>query len=215
MRSGDVVWRHREAITNAVIHRDYGLKNRKTCFCVAALWGTLGEMASTKRHDGRKADELRAVRITTPFVGSADGSCLIEMGRTRVICTACFVPGVPEWRKGSGKGWMTAEYGMLPASTRTRKARPLAKPDGRGVEIQRLIGRVLRMVLRLDKLGENTVHLDCDVLEADGGTRTAAITGSYVALAQAVGEAARRGACAATALSGRVATVSEIGRAHV
>jgi len=165
-------------------------------------------MASTKRHDGRKADELRAVRITTPFVGSADGSCLIEMGRTRVICTACFVPGVPEWRKGSGKGWMTAEYGMLPASTRTRKARPLAKPDGRGVEIQRLIGRVLRMVLRLDKLGENTVHLDCDVLEADGGTRTAAITGSYVALAQAVGEAARRGACAATALSGRVAAVS-------
>ena len=165
-------------------------------------------MATTKRHDGRRADELRAVRITTGFVGSADGSCLMEMGRTRVICTACFVPGVPEWRKGGGKGWMTAEYGMLPASTNTRKARPLSKPDGRAVEIQRLIGRVMRMVLRLDKLGENTVYLDCDVLEADGGTRTAAITGSYVALAQAIAKAARKGKCAASALSGRVAAVS-------
>ena len=161
-----------------------------------------------KRHDGRRVDELRAVRITPGFVRKADGSCLIEMGATRVICTASLVPGVPEWRAGKGLGWMTAEYGMLPASTGGRKARPGLKPDGRGVEIQRLIGRVLRTVIDLAALGENTIYLDCDVLEADGGTRTAAITGAYVALSLAVSKAAKAGVCSAGAVRGAVAAVS-------
>jgi len=161
-----------------------------------------------KRHDGRRADELRAVRITPGFVRKADGSCLIEMGSTRVICTASLVPGVPEWRAGKGVGWMTAEYGMLPASTGGRKPRPGVKPDGRGVEIQRIIGRVLRTVVDLGALGENTLYLDCDVLEADGGTRTAAITGAYVAAALAVSKAAAAGKCKANAVRGAVAAVS-------
>ena len=160
------------------------------------------------RHDGRQADELRQVSLTPNFVGKADGSCLIEMGGTRVICTASIVPGVPAWRQASGQGWMTAEYGMLPASTGSRKPRPLAKPDGRSVEIQRLIGRVLRNVVRLEELGPSTLYLDCDVLEADGGTRTAAITGAYVALHGAVAKAAARGQCSQTVLAGRVAAVS-------
>ena len=141
---------------------------------------------ATKRPDGRRINELRPVRIQPGFVGTADGSCLIEMGGTRVICTASIEEGVPRWRKDSGLGWVTAEYGMLPASTGQRKRRPTAKPDSRGTEIQRLIGRSLRGVIRFDRLGENTIALDCDVLEADGGTRTASITGAYVALALAV-----------------------------
>jgi len=161
-----------------------------------------------KCRDGRRADELRAVRITPGFVRKADGSCLIEMGSTRVICTASLSPGVPEWRAGKGLGWMTAEYGMLPASTGSRKARPGLKPDGRGVEIQRLIGRVLRTVVDLSALGENTLTLDCDVLEADGGTRTAAITGAYVALSLAVSKAATAGLCGRGAVRGQVAAVS-------
>jgi len=148
------------------------------------------------------------VVITPGFVRKASGSCLIEMGGTRVICTASFVPGVPEWRVGKGLGWMTAEYGMLPASTGSRKARPGLKSDGRGVEIQRIIGRVLRNVIDFAPLGENTIYLDCDVLEADGGTRTAAITGAYVALSQAVARAAKAGKCSAKAVSGAVAAVS-------
>ena len=111
------------------------------------------DMATLKRHDGRKVSELRPLVITPDFVGSASGSCLIELGKTRVICTASFVEGVPRWRKGSGLGWVTAEYGMLPASTGQRKNRPTLKPDGRGVVIQRLIGRALRSVVRFDKLG--------------------------------------------------------------
>ena len=130
------------------------------------------------------------------------------MGGTRVICTASLAPGVPEWRVGKGLGWMTAEYGMLPASTGGRKARPGVKPDGRGVEIQRLIGRVLRTVIDFAALGENTIYLDCDVLEADGGTRTAAITGAYVAMAMAVAKAAAAGVCSARAVRGAVAAVS-------
>lgn len=163
---------------------------------------------TNQRRDGRRAGDLRAVRITPGFVRSADGSCLMEMGGTRVICTASLSPGVPDWRKASGHGWMTAEYGMLPASTGQRKPRSLAKPDGRGVEIQRLIGRVLRTVVRLEDLGPNTLYLDCDVLEADGGTRTAAITGAYVALSQAVRKAAAKGLCKLTSVSGQVAAVS-------
>ena len=148
------------------------------------------------------------MKITPDFVGKADGSCLIEMGGTRVICTASLSAGVPDWRKASGHGWMTAEYGMLPASTGSRKARGVVKPDGRSVEIQRLIGRVLRTVVRLEDLGPNTLYLDCDVLEADGGTRTAAITGAYVALCRAVDKASRQGQCKPTAVCGQVAAVS-------
>jgi ribonuclease PH len=130
------------------------------------------------------------------------------MGRTRVICTASFVEGVPKWRTGSGLGWLTAEYGMLPASTGARKERRGLSPDGRAMEIQRIIGRVLRNVVRFERLGENTIHLDCDVLEADGGTRTAAITGSYVALARAVAKAQAAGVCERGVLKGAVAAVS-------
>jgi len=148
------------------------------------------------------------VKITPGFLRAADGSCLMEMGRTRVICTASFVEGVPKWRVDSGLGWVTAEYGMLPAATGSRKGRPLLHPDGRSVEIQRIIGRVLRQVVRFDRLGENTLYLDCDVLEADGGTRTAAITGAYVALAGAIAKAIKTGACGRGALVGAVAAVS-------
>jgi ribonuclease PH len=148
------------------------------------------------------------VSITADFVSTADGSCLIATGGTRVICTASFVEGVPDWRKGGGTGWITAEYGMLPASTGQRRRRPVGKPDGRSVEIQRIIGRVLRSAGDPRRLGENTVFLDCDVLEADGGTRTAAISGAYVALALAVSRAAARGKCRAGAAAGPVAAVS-------
>ena len=163
---------------------------------------------ATKRLDGRRLNELRPVTIQSGFVGSADGSCLIEMGGTRVICTASVEAGVPRWRKDSGLGWVTAEYGMLPASTGRRKGRPAAKPDSRGVEIQRLIGRALRGVIRFDRLGENTVALDCDVLEADGGTRTASITGAYVALAMAVNKGIADGQFKRGVLSGQIAAVS-------
>ena len=165
-------------------------------------------MAAFVRHYGRRADELRPVKITPGFVRSADGSCLIEMGSTRVICTASFVAGVPKWRRDSGLGWVTAEYGMLPASTGRRTERPLLKRDGRGVEIQRIIGRALRSVVHFKALGENTVYLDCDVLEADGGTRTAGITGAYVALARAVHAAGRVDLCKPSAVRGGVAGVS-------
>jgi ribonuclease PH len=160
------------------------------------------------RHDGRRPDELRPVKITPGFIRSATGSCLIELGRTRVVCTASFVAGVPKWRVGTGAGWMTAEYGMLPASTSQRKDRPIGRLDGRSVEIQRIIGRVLRSAIHLDRLGENTIYLDCDVLEADGGTRTAAITGSWVALARAVEVLAGRGVCRASAVTAPVAAIS-------
>jgi len=165
-------------------------------------------MAAKRRHDGRRAGDLRPVTITPGFVRSADGSCLIEMGRTRVICTASVVAGLPVWRREQGLGWLTAEYGMLPASTSRRKPRPQGRRDGRSVEIQRLIGRVLRCAVRYDRLGENTVVLDCDVLEADGGTRTASITGAYVALALAAARGVEAGAFRRGALAGSVAAVS-------
>lgn len=153
-------------------------------------------------------NELRAVKITPGFVRTADGSCLMEIGGTRVICTASFAEGVPKWREASGLGWVTAEYGMLPASTGRRKSRPTLKPDSRGTEIQRLIGRVLRGAVRFDRLGANTVHLDCDVLEADGGTRTAAITGAFVALSLAARAAERCGRCDPGVVRRPVAAVS-------
>jgi len=165
-------------------------------------------MAIIKRNDGRRPNQLRNVVITPGFVRSADGSCLMEAGGTRVICTASLSPGVPKWREGSGLGWLTAEYGMLPASTGRRKSRPTIKPDSRGTEIQRLIGRVIRNVVRFDRLGENTLHLDCDVLEADGGTRTAAITGAYVAAAIANQRCAEQGRCESRVIVGSVAAIS-------
>jgi ribonuclease PH len=165
-------------------------------------------MAQFVRHDGRRAGELRPVRIEPGYVRTAGGSCLIEMGRTRVICTASLVPGVEKWRAGKGLGWVTAEYGMLPASTGHRKPRPGVRPDGRSVEIQRLIGRVLRSVVRFEAMGENTVYLDCDVMEADGGTRTAAVNGAYVALALAARRAEEAGRFQKGAVSGQVAAVS-------
>ncbi|NLF32350.1 MAG: ribonuclease PH, partial [Planctomycetes bacterium] len=146
-----------------------------------------------QRHDGRRPNQLRPLSIEVNFIPSAHGSCLIAFGRTRVICTASVAPGTPAWRADSGLGWVTAEYGMLPASTSTRKGRPIGKPDSRATEIQRIIGRVMRSVVRMDRLGENTVYLDCDVIEADGGTRTASITGAYVALARAVAAGESRG----------------------
>ena len=140
---------------------------------------------TTRRPAGRAHDELRPVSIEPGFMSTATGSALIACGGTRVICTAAIEEGVPRWRAGGGKGWLTAEYGMLPASTGERKARDSTRGrvDGRTVEIQRLIGRSLRGVVDFAALGERTIWIDCDVLEADGGTRCASITGGYVALA--------------------------------
>jgi ribonuclease PH len=140
------------------------------------------------RTDGRAAGQLRPVRITRGWLDHAEGSVLIEFGATRVLCAASVTEGVPRWRKGSGQGWVTAEYAMLPRSTNTRSDRESVRGriGGRTHEISRLVGRALRGIVDVSALGENTVVLDCDVLQADGGTRTAAITGGYVALADAV-----------------------------
>ncbi len=140
------------------------------------------------RHDGRRPEELRATKITPNYLPTAEGSVLIEVGHTKVICAASLEETVPGFRRGSGKGWITAEYGMLPRSTSTRSPREVnrGRPGGRTHEIQRLIGRSLRGVTDLDKLGERTLMVDCDVIQADGGTRTASITGGWVALALAL-----------------------------
>ncbi|MEB3051731.1 ribonuclease PH [Mycolicibacter sp. MYC123] len=142
----------------------------------------------SKREDGREDDELRPVVITRGFTANPAGSVLVEFGNTRVMCTASVTEGVPRWRKGSGRGWLTAEYAMLPAATHTRSDRESVrgKVGGRTQEISRLVGRSLRACIDLAALGENTIAIDCDVLQADGGTRTAAITGAYVALSDAV-----------------------------
>jgi ribonuclease PH len=165
---------------------------------------------STTRSYGRGADGLRPTTIQPGFVATATGSCLISAGETRVICTASAQDSVPRWMAGKGRGWVTAEYGMLPASTGDRKQRDVTKgrPDGRTVEIQRLIGRALRGVIDFDALGENTIWLDCDVLTADGGTRCASITGAYVALALACDVLVGRGAIERSPLTGEVAAVS-------
>ena len=142
------------------------------------------------RRDGRQPDELRRVKITRHFTRTAPGSVLFQAGGTSVLCTAMVEPKVPEWMAGKGRGWLTAEYNMLPSSTSPRKKRDRdGKLDGRTSEIQRLIGRSLRAVIDLDALGERTIAIDCDVLEADGGTRTASITGAYVALVDALAAA--------------------------
>ncbi|MEN0129566.1 MAG: ribonuclease PH [Brevundimonas sp.] len=140
------------------------------------------------RADGRAPDELRPITITRRFLSAGEGSVLVEFGSTKVLCVASFTEGVPRWRKGSGEGWVTAEYSMLPRATDSRSDRESVrgKIGGRTHEISRLIGRSLRAIIDVSALGENTIVLDCDVLQADGGTRTAAITGAYVALADAV-----------------------------
>jgi ribonuclease PH len=165
---------------------------------------------SRERTDGRGAGELRPTSIEPGFVRSAAGSTLISVGATRVICTASVQESVPRWLAGQGRGWLTAEYGMLPASTGERKARDISRgrADGRTVEIQRLIGRSLRGVVDFAALGERTVYVDCDVLDADGGTRCASITGGFVALELALRGLLDAGAIGRVPLTGTVAAVS-------
>src|SRR6476469_2115124 len=166
----------------------------------------------TDRHDGRAPDQTREVRITRNWLDHAEGSVLVEFGRTRVLCAASFTEGVPRWLKGRGTGWVPADYEMLPRSTNTRSDRESRKGrvGGRTHEISRLIGRSLRAIIDTKALGENTIVLDCDVLQADGGTRTAAITGAYVALTDAIEDARARGLVGPQArpLTGSVAAVS-------
>jgi ribonuclease PH len=165
---------------------------------------------SGTRPSGRKADELRNIRFAREFTRHAEGSVLVSFGDTRVLCTASVEESVPSFLRGKGQGWVTAEYGMLPRATHTRSPREAArgKQSGRTQEIQRLIGRALRAVVDMKALGERTITLDCDVLQADGGTRTAAITGSYVAMADAIDVLIAKRAIAASPLHGQVAAVS-------
>jgi ribonuclease PH len=162
------------------------------------------------RTDGRAADELRTVKITPGYLPYAEGSVLIEMGQTRVICSASIEDRVPPFLRNSGQGWVTAEYAMLPRSTQQRVQRETGRggPSGRTHEIQRLIGRSLRAVTDMKILGERTITLDCDVLQADGGTRTAAITGSYVALALASRRLSKAGRIARSLVANQVAAIS-------
>jgi ribonuclease PH len=166
--------------------------------------------ARIERSYGRAPNELRPTEIEPGFVRTATGSALISMGETRVICTASVQDSVPRWLAGSGRGWVTAEYGMLPASTGERKQRDVTKgrPDGRTVEIQRLIGRSLRVAVDFAALGERSIYVDCDVLQADGGTRCAAITGGMVALRLAFERLIAEGSLSRTPLTGTVAAVS-------
>ena len=161
--------------------------------------------APASRHDGRAPDQLRPVTLTRGWLDHAEGSCLVEFGRTRVLVAASAQAGVPRWRKGSGLGWVTAEYAMLPRATHTRSDRESVKGrlGGRTHEISRLVGRSLRAAIDLEKLGESTIAVDCDVLQADGGTRTAAITGACVALADACASLGR-----STAMVRSVAAIS-------
>ena len=167
-------------------------------------------MAEFQRSGARAADQLRPVRLTRGYTIHAEGSVLVEFGATRVLCTASVEEKVPPHKRGSGEGWVTAEYGMLPRATHTRGDREAArgKQSGRTQEIQRLIGRSLRAVFDLKKLGERTIHLDCDVLQADGGTRTASITGAFVAAHDAVGKLMTAGKLAETPILGAVAAIS-------
>lgn len=160
--------------------------------------------------ENRNNDEIRKVIITNNYLMHPDGSVLIEMGNTKVICTAMVENKVPQFMKGSGRGWVTAEYSMLPGSTNTRKIRGVSKGklDGRSMEIQRLIGRSLRSVVDLDKLGEHTIWIDCDVIQADGGTRTAAITGAYVAMIMAMKGMVEANLISEIATNGYVAAIS-------
>lgn len=163
-----------------------------------------------ERIDGRQKNQIRLVKITRNYLKHAEGSVLIEMGDTKVICTASLEDRVPPFLKGMGQGWITSEYGMLPRSTETRKPRDATrgKVDGRTMEIQRLIGRALRSVVDLKKLGEKTIYIDCDVIQADGGTRTASITGAFVALVDALNVLLENGKINAIPLKGFVAAIS-------
>ncbi|RYJ07016.1 MAG: ribonuclease PH [Actinomycetales bacterium] len=162
------------------------------------------------REDGRAVDELRPVTLTRNWLDHAQGSCLVEFGKTKVLCAASAQEGVPRWRKGSGLGWVTAEYAMLPQATHDRSSRESVKGriGGRTHEISRLVGRALRAAVDYEALGENTITIDCDVLQADGGTRTAAITGAYVALADAVSYLREQGALKGEPLVQSIAAVS-------
>jgi ribonuclease PH len=164
------------------------------------------------RADGRSEDQLRAIKFTRNWLNNAEGSVLVEFGNTRVLCVASFTPGVPRWLVGKGEGWVTSEYAMLPRATHTRSDRESVKGKlgGRTQEISRLVGRSLRGIVDMKALGENTIVIDCDVLQADGGTRTAAITGAYVALADAITWAQGKGHIAQSAkpLNQSVAAVS-------
>jgi ribonuclease PH len=167
-------------------------------------------MTDLSRHNARAADQLRPVRITRGYTLHAEGSVLIEFGNTRVLCTASVEDKVPPHQRGTGQGWVTAEYGMLPRATHKRNDREAArgKQSGRTQEIQRLIGRSLRAVFNLSKLGERTIALDCDVLQADGGTRTAAITGAFIAAQDAVNWLLKAGKLTESPITGPVAAIS-------
>ena len=164
------------------------------------------------RPSGRQPDQMREVKVTRNFTMHAEGSVLIEFGNTKVLCNASVTRGVPRWLRGSGSGWVTAEYGMLPRATNSRTDREASrgKQSGRTLEIQRLIGRSLRAAIDLDKLGENTITIDCDVLQADGGTRTASITGSYIALIDAINELKKdkNGALKGNPIKNQIAAIS-------
>lgn len=162
------------------------------------------------RIDNRASDQLRAVRFTRNWSEHPEGSVLVEFGKTRVLCTASFTEGVPRWMQGQGKGWVTAEYSMLPRATHTRSDRESVKGKlgGRTQEISRLIGRSLRSIIDMSALGENTIILDCDVLQADGGTRTAAITGAYVALSDAISWAIAQGITSTSPITDSIAAIS-------
>ena len=162
------------------------------------------------RIDNRASDQLRAVRFTRNWSEHPEGSVLVEFGKTRVLCTASFTEGVPRWMQGQGKGWVTAEYSMLPRATHTRSDRESVKGKlgGRTQEISRLIGRSLRSIIDMSALGENTIILDCDVLQADGGTRTAAITGAYVALSDAISWATAQGITSTSPITDSIAAIS-------
>ena len=179
---------------------------------MAEYWAVMTSKlaAMSNRSYGREADEMRPIEIEPGFVRTATGSALISVGETRVICTASVQESVPRWMMGRRRGWVTAEYGMLPASTGDRKQRDISKgrADGRSVEIQRLIGRSLRGVVDFEALGERTVYIDCDVLQADGGTRCASITGGMVALELATAKLLSDGLLGGSPLTGTVAAVS-------
>ena len=162
------------------------------------------------RSDNRAPDQMRPVNIVPNYISTAEGSCLIELGNTRVVCTATIEDSVPQFLRNSGKGWVTAEYGMLPRSTLTRTPREVTKgrPSGRTHEIQRLIGRSLRAVTDIVKLGERTIFIDCDVIQADGGTRTASITGAFIAMGLAMTAMVESGALAVTPIRDYVAATS-------
>jgi ribonuclease PH len=168
------------------------------------------ERDASVRLDGRTADQLRPVKITTGYIKHAEGSCLIDVGDTRVVCAVSFEERVPMFLRGKGEGWITAEYGMLPRATTTRSQREASrgKPSGRTQEIQRLIGRSLRAVVDMKALGERTVWIDCDVIQADGGTRCASITGAFVALVEALQVLRKKGAFKELPITDYVAAVS-------